>query len=139
MRKVCPLPGRLSSGMGDASLLCQVLPRETFRMGAFQKLLHGSRHRAILLRGARHPPQVYQPICMAYGFLIVFHYNDGISAVPQFHKCVNQLQVVPLVQSNTGFVQDVQHVDQGGANLCSQTNRWLSPPLNVRVLLLRDK
>ena len=52
----------------------------------------------------------------------MFHYDNGISQIAQFFQGVNQPDIVTLMQSDTGFIQNIQHIHQLRTNLCGQTN-----------------
>ena len=46
----------------------------------------------------------------------------GISQIAQFFQGVNQPDIVTLMQSDTGFIQNIQHIHQLRTNLRGQTN-----------------
>ena len=47
----------------------------------------------------------------------MLHNNHGISEVAQAFERCNQLGVVPLVQTDARLVENIQHADQGRADL----------------------
>ena len=52
----------------------------------------------------------------------MLYYNDRVTQVSQFFQRVYQTQVVALMQTDTGLVEDIKHIDQLRTNLCSQTD-----------------
>ena len=52
----------------------------------------------------------------------MLHHDDGIAEVTQFLEGTDETVVVPLVQSDTRFVEDIQHVHQLRADLCGKTD-----------------
>ena len=63
---------------------------------------------------------IHDVVSRLHGFFIVLHHNDGIAKVTQVFQCFNQPGVIPLVQPNGGFIQDIQHPHQAGTNLGGQ-------------------
>ena len=47
-----------------------------------------------------------------HGILVVFHHDERIADVSQPAKCLQQFFIVLLVQSDTGFVQNVKNAHQ---------------------------
>ena len=43
---------------------------------------------------------------------VVLHSDDGITEVTQFLEGADESVVVPLMQSDTGLIKDIQHVDE---------------------------
>ena len=43
---------------------------------------------------------------------LVFHHHHRIAQIPQFVQQLNQAEAIPLMQTNAGFVQDIQGADQ---------------------------
>ena len=52
-----------------------------------------------------------------HGILVVFHHDERIADVSQPAKCLQQFFIVLLVQSDTGFVQNVKNAHQPRADL----------------------
>ena len=52
----------------------------------------------------------------------MFHHNHCVSRVTQSLQGAYQPTVVPLVQTDTGFVQNIQDIDQLRTNLRGQTD-----------------
>ena len=65
---------------------------------------------------------VHQPIGAEHGLGIVLHHHDGVSFVAQLLERGDEFAVVPLVQADAGFVQDVEDVHEFGANLGGQAD-----------------
>ncbi len=51
----------------------------------------------------------------------MLHNKYGVAAVTQLLKRFNKTLVIPLMQPDTGFVKDIEHIDQLGAYLRGQT------------------
>ena len=47
----------------------------------------------------------------------MLHYDHSITKVAQFLQRMDKSVIVPLMQANAWFIQDIQHIDQLGANL----------------------
>ncbi len=62
-------------------------------------------------------PQVYHPVRCTDRGLIMLDDKHGVAQVAQTQECLDEFLVVPLVQSDAGLVEHVQHADQLGANL----------------------
>ena len=60
---------------------------------------------------------VHNVIRRPHGVLVMLHHDHRISQIPQPFQGGNQLVIVPLVQTDAGLVQNIQHPHQGGANL----------------------
>jgi len=61
-----------------------------------------------------HPcsrPQVYDIIGDSESLLVVFHYDERIAEVAQVQQGVDKPLIIPLVQPDGRFVEDVQHPD----------------------------
>ena len=54
------------------------------------------------------------------GVLIVFHHHQSIAQVPKPFQRFQQLVVVPLVETDGGFVENVKHAHETGADLGGQ-------------------
>ena len=52
----------------------------------------------------------------------MFHYHHGVPLVAQFLERMDQLPVVALMKSDARFIQDVQYIDQLGADLCRESD-----------------
>jgi len=52
----------------------------------------------------------------------MFYDDDGVAQVAQFLEGVDEALVVALVESDAGFVQDVEDVDQLAAYLRGQSD-----------------
>lgn len=67
-------------------------------------------------------PHVHKIICTAHGILIVFYHDHRIAQIPQIFQGSNELIVIPLVQTDRGFIQHIQHAGQGAADLGRQAD-----------------
>ena len=54
------------------------------------------------------------------GVLVVLHHHQGVAQVPKPFQRFQQLVVVPLVETDGGFIENVKHAHKTGANLGSQ-------------------
>ncbi|OQB35085.1 MAG: hypothetical protein BWY09_02440 [Candidatus Hydrogenedentes bacterium ADurb.Bin179] len=130
--------GRLSNGKRIA-----VARSALFRHGYFQippQILPSQRRFAahdILGRSFRHNrapmysstrAQVKHVIRGKDGVLVMFHHDNGIAEVAKPLQCRKQFFVIPLVQADAGFIEDIEHPDQPAAHLCGQPDPLGFPP-----------
>ena len=59
---------------------------------------------------------------MADSIGVVLDHENGVAEVAQAGKGAQQAVVIPLVQANARFVEDIKDADQAGANLGGETN-----------------
>ena len=52
----------------------------------------------------------------------MLHHKEGIAQVPQILQCIQKLVIIPLMQSDTGLIQDIADAYQSGTDLGSQTD-----------------
>jgi len=71
------------------------------------------------------------------GFLVVLDHQHGVAQVAQALEGVEQAAVVALMQADRRFVENVEHPDQGGANLGGQADALPSPPERVPAVRSR--
>ena len=55
---------------------------------------------------------VYNIIRGKHGFFIMLHHNHRIPQIAQIFQRCNQLTVIPLMQADTGFIQNIQNADK---------------------------
>ena len=60
---------------------------------------------------------IHQPVGIVHRLGIVLHHHHGITLVAKLFEGVYKLPVVPLVKADARFIEDIQHVDQLGADL----------------------
>ena len=58
----------------------------------------------------------------ADGVLVMFNHDHGVAQVTQVGEGGQQTIVVPLVQTDGGFIEDVHHTHQAGADLTGQAD-----------------
>ena len=75
----------------------------------------GSDHVAAVHPGAG--PEVDDVVRRAQRLLVVLDDDEGVADVAQVLQRVDEKGVVPLVETDGGLVEDVQHADQGGPDL----------------------
>ena len=83
------------------------------------------KHLAALLARAR--TDVHDPVRTAHHLLVVLHDHDRIALVAQPPEGVDEFYIVRLMQPDAGLVEDVQHIDQLGADLGGQTDALALP------------
>ena len=97
-------------------------------IGAGQRALFGHQGARIALR---HDPaavhagprsDIDQVIRRANGVFVVFDDQHRVAQVAQVGQGFQQALVISLVQTDGGFVEDVHHTDQSGADLRRQAN-----------------
>ena len=66
--------------------------------------------------------EIHHIVGGADGGLIMLDHNHSVAQVTQAEEGVEQAVVVSLVQSNTGFIEDVEDSHQAGADLGSETD-----------------
>ena len=54
-------------------------------------------------------PDIHNMICCKHGVFIMLHYNQCISQIFQIPKGIQQLVIIPLVQADTGLIQNIGH------------------------------
>ena len=55
----------------------------------------------------------------------MLHHKNGVAAVTQLFEGLNQTHVVSLMESDAGLIKYIEHIDQFGAYLRSQTDALL--------------
>ena len=110
--------GTAARGQGDTLGAGKVLPGDGFPAG------FDARHRAAVYHvpavDARARADIDDIIGGLHRFLVVLHHNNGIAQVAQVFQRLYQSGVIPLVQSDGGLVQNIQHPHQTGADLGGQ-------------------
>ena len=61
-------------------------------------------------------------ICGSHGLFVVLDHNDRVSLIAQTLQAFQQHGVIARMQTNTGFIQNVNHTDQAAADLAGQSN-----------------
>ena len=56
---------------------------------------------------------IHDEVRRPHGVLVMLHYHQGVAQIPQMLQGLQQPAVVPLVQTNGGLVQDIQHPHEG--------------------------
>ena len=70
----------------------------------------------------RSRSDVHHTVRRPHGVLIMFHHNQSIAKIPQVIQRLQQFVIVSLVQSDAGFIQNICHPHQAGADLRRQTD-----------------
>ena len=53
---------------------------------------------------------------------IVFHNDDGIADIPEMMEGFDELGVIPLMEADAGFVQNIENPHQRGTDLSRQAD-----------------
>ena len=108
-------PGR----KGDLPDSVQVVGRDGL---LFQEFLDGTlgHDPSSFDTGARS--HVHDIVRCPHHVLVVFHHDDRVAQVSQLFERGNQFLVVPLVEPDTGFVQNVEYAHELGADLGRQSD-----------------
>ncbi len=70
---------------------------------------------AALDAGAR--PHIHNMVAREHHVGVMFHHQHGVAHVTQLFECVDQPQIVFLMQADGRFVKHVQNAHQSGADL----------------------
>jgi len=54
---------------------------------------------------------------MENGLLVVFHHNHRVAGIAEALQCMNQFEVIVLVQADTRLIKDIEHPYQLGSDL----------------------
>ena len=73
-------------------------------------------------------PQVDHPVGREDGPLVVLNHDHGVSQVAEPFQGPEQAELVPLVQADRGFIQDVENPDQPRPDLSGQADALPFPP-----------
>ena len=71
---------------------------------------------------ARAGADIYHVVRQADSVFIMLDHDHGIADIAQVFQRAQQAVVIPLVQANRGFVEDIQHAHEAGADLAGQAN-----------------
>ena len=112
------VPRPPGGGNGDFLHAGEVLSR--YGTGAVYDILQRSRRHDLAAVTARAGANVYDKIGGAHGVLVVLHHDQGVAQIPQMLQRPQQLIVVPLVQTDGGFIQNIQHAHQRRTDLGGQ-------------------
>ena len=98
----------------------EVIPRQRF--GTCLDFFHiaGADDIAAVFSGAR--TYIHDKVRRIHGIFIMFYHNEGVPDIPQVLQCFQQFVIIPLMETNTGFIQNIHNPYQTGANLCSKTD-----------------
>ena len=65
---------------------------------------------------------IHDKVRFADHLLVMFHHDHRIAQIPQTFQGFNQPPVIPLVQPDTGFIQDIQNPHQRRTDLGGQAD-----------------
>ena len=106
------------TGKGDYFHAGQVLSGDGILAG--DDLIQGARSHDLTAAAARTGAHIHDEVRSAHGVLVMLHHDQGVADIPQMLQSSQKLIIVPLVQADRGFVQNIQHAHQGGTDLGSQ-------------------
>ena len=109
------LPALRSGPLDGERLAREVLAGEALR-GRITSSRPSRRHDVPAV-DARARPEVDDVVGGAQGLLVVLDDDEGVADVAQVHERVDEPLVVALVEADGGLVEDVEHADEGGADL----------------------
>ena len=107
-------------GDRDGFFSAQILSGDRFRNR--HDLLGRSAGDDLSAVGAGAGTYVHDIVSGTHGILVVFDHDHGVPQVAQIFEGVQKFVIVPLVQADAGFVQDIAHADQAGTDLGSQAD-----------------
>ena len=97
-------------GNGDAPLSCEVLAgNRAIYSGSWPKVHDLS----AMIPSPR--AQIKHKIALADNLRIVFNYDNGVLDVPESLHDIDEPIIIPWVEANAGFIQDIEAVNEGGA------------------------
>ena len=67
-------------------------------------------------------PHVHQIVSAADRVLVMFDHDYGIAQVAQLTEGAQQPVIVALMQSDRGFVENIKHAGQAGADLAGKAD-----------------
>ena len=72
--------------------------------------------------GAGPRSDIHDMIRRKHGVFVMLHHQQRVAHIFEILQGGDQLVIVPLVQTDTGFVQNIAHSHQTGTDLCRQTD-----------------
>ncbi len=112
-RRLSP-PGR----HGDTQLVAEVAAGE--RLGMAADILDRALGNHLAAEASGPRAQIDHVVGRLDGFLVVLDDDDGVPQIPQPAQRGEQPLVVPLMQSDAGLIEDVEHPHQPRADLGGQ-------------------
>ena len=70
---------------------------------------------------------VHHIVCRQHGILVMLHHDQGIPQIPEIFQSVQKLVIVPLVQADTGLVQNIADSHQPGTDLGGKSDSLCFP------------
>ena len=116
-----PSHGLSASGRHRDHLLSrQILPRDGFRY--LHDLLRSALGNDLTAVGARTGADIHDMVRSQHGILVMLHHDQRITQIPQVLQGIQQLIVVPLMQTDAGLIQNIAYPHQTGADLRRQAD-----------------
>ena len=97
-------------GHGNFPLPGQVLSRQAFRR--VDDILQTPLCDDLAAVNAGVGTDIHNVVRGANGVFVVLHHNQGVAQIPQVAQRFQQTVVIPLVQTDAWFVQNIQYAHQ---------------------------
>ena len=65
-------------------------------------------------------PHVNNVIACRHHIGVMLHNQNSVAHIAQLFQCINQTQIISLVQPHGGLIQHIQNAHQPGPDLCRQ-------------------
>ena len=101
-------------------------PRDGGGIGPY--LIRGSLGHDLAAQMTCPGTDIHDPVRAFHGFLVMLHNDQGVADIPQMVEGGQQFDIVPLVKSDGGFIQNIQHPGQFTAHLGCQPDALGFPP-----------
>ena len=113
---------RFSSGGGNRNLFGSAQILSCNGRGILHDLLCGAHCHHLASMGAGSRSYIHNIVRFQHGVLIMLYHKQRVAHIPEIFQGSKKLVIIPLMKSDTGFVQNIAHAYQPGTNLGSQTN-----------------
>src|SRR5688572_11815059 len=65
-------------------------------------------------------PNINQVIGSQHNILIMFYHQNTITNITEISQCIDEPVIIPLMQTNRGFIQNISNPLQLRTDLCGQ-------------------
>ena len=65
---------------------------------------------------------IYNTVCGTHGIFIMLYNDQAVSKITQLHQRTKKSVIIPLMQSDAWFIQNIGNSYQPGTDLGSQTD-----------------
>ena len=118
--KCLPLPARLRSGTIIWRSPVRNLPGDRLRGAAYVRNETLGDDSPTVHASAR--TDIDDPVGGPHHFFVVLDDDQGVAEIAELEQGADQAGVVPLMQADARFVEDVEHAHQAGTDLGRQSN-----------------